>query len=184
MLVCGIDEAGRGPLAGPVVAAAVVLSPDFPVNILGDSKSLSEKDREKAAGIIREQAEDYSIALATHEEIDVLNILQASLLAMKRAFEGLKLRPTRVMVDGPYCPDIDCPCEGVIRGDSLIPEIMAASILAKTYRDDLMRTYAKEYPLYGFEKHKGYPTRRHQEALKAYGPSAVHRRSFRLSFFS
>jgi ribonuclease HII len=184
MILCGIDEAGRGPLAGPVVAAAVVLYPDFPIGILGDSKTLSEKRREKAAGVIRELAADYSISLATHEEIDAINILRASLLAMKRACEGLKLRPEKVVVDGPYCPEIDCPCEGIIRGDGLVPEIMAASILAKTYRDDLMRAYAKKYPLYGFEKHKGYPTRAHQEALKKYGPSEVHRRSFRLSFFS
>ena len=184
MFLCGIDEAGRGPLAGPVVAAAVVLPPDFPVSILGDSKVLSEKSREYAAKVIRDRAVDFCISLATPEEIDRFNILRASLLAMTRAFQGLKSRPLRVMVDGPYCPDIDCPCEGIIRGDSLIPEIMAASILAKTSRDDLMRAYAKEFPRYGFEKHKGYPTRMHREALREFGPSPIHRRSFRLSFFS
>ncbi len=184
MLVCGIDEAGRGPLAGPVVAAAVILPKDFPVRILADSKILSERRRDEAAPVIRELAIAWAVAEASVEEIDELNILEASLLAMKRACLGLSPRPDRVLVDGNKCPNIDFPCEAIVRGDSKVPEIMAASILAKVHRDAFMKKLAVLYPGYGFERHKGYPTEAHREALRVYGPSPVHRKSFRLSFSS
>lgn len=184
MLVCGIDEAGRGPLAGPVVAAAVILPDDFPVRILADSKTLSERRRDAAAPVIRELSIAWAVAEASVEEIDELNILRASLLAMKRACLGLAVKPDLVLVDGNKCPETDLPCEAIVRGDSKVPQIMAASILAKTHRDALMKELAPLYPVYGFERHKGYPTEFHREALRVYGPSPVHRKSFRLSFSS
>lgn len=184
MIVCGIDEAGRGPLAGPVVAAAVVLPEDFPRNILADSKVLSAAKREAAAETIIRLSRAWSIAQASREEIDRVNILKATLLAMRRAVEALSLRPDIVLVDGNVCPDCGLPCRAVIGGDGKIPEIMAASILAKTRRDRIMIDYAEVYPGYGFDRNKGYPTREHREALMTKGPCEIHRKSFRLYFAS
>jgi ribonuclease HII len=182
MIICGIDEAGRGPLAGPVVAAAVILPKKFPVEILADSKVLTAKKREAAAALVRRTAV-FAVAEASPEEIDTINILHASLLAMKRALDALPARPDKVLIDGNRVFETDIPCEAIVRGDSLVPEIMAASILAKTARDALMKDLARVYPAYGFERHSGYPTREHQEALRDYGPCAEHRKSFRLSYF-
>ena len=184
MIVCGIDEAGRGPLAGPVVAAAVVLPEDFPRNILADSKVLSAAKREAAAETIIRLSTAWSIAQASREEIDRVNILKATFLAMRRAVEALSLRPDIVLVDGNVCPDCGLPCRAVIGGDGKIPEIMAASILAKTRRDRIMIDYAEVYPGYGFDRNKGYPTREHREALMTKGPCEIHRKSFRLYFAS
>jgi ribonuclease HII len=184
MIICGIDEAGRGPLAGPVTAAAVVLPADFPRNILADSKALSEKKREAAEAVILRRAVAWGIGEASPEEIDGINILRATLLAMRRALDALGLKPDLVLVDGNVVLDCGIPCEAVVGGDARVPEIMAASILAKTCRDRLMRKLALRYPGYGFEKHKGYPTRVHGEALRLLGPCEIHRRSFRLDFSS
>lgn len=178
-LLCGIDEAGRGPLAGPVTAAAVILDPDRPIAGLADSKKLSERKREALAPLIREQALAWAVARATVEEIDTLNILQATLLAMRRALEALALRPQRVQVDGLHCPQTDLPIEGVVKGDSKVAAISAASILAKTVRDAEMLALHAQFPQYGFDIHKGYPTAMHLAALQEHGASAVHRRSFR-----
>ncbi len=184
MHICGVDEAGRGPLAGPVVAAAVILPIDqFPLEKLKDSKALSEKDRRFLSGLIKEKAY-WCIGEASPEEIDSLNILRASLLAMKRALEGLPFPPDRVLIDGLFVPEVPLFCKAVVRGDRTVPEIMAASILAKTYRDDLMIQWGRVYPQYGFERHKGYPTKAHREALKKWGPSPIHRKSFRLMYAS
>lgn len=184
MVICGVDEAGRGPLAGPVVAAAVILqNKGTPFPKLKDSKALSEKGRRYLSSILREKVL-WSIGEASAEEIDALNILQATLLAMKRAIEGLPVVPDKVLVDGLFVPKVAVSCEAVVRGDTSEPEIMAASILAKTYRDDLMVQWAQVYPQYGFERHKGYPTKAHQEALKKWGPSPIHRKSFRLVYVS
>jgi ribonuclease HII len=184
MLICGVDEAGRGPLAGPVVAAAVILpTKDFPAYKLKDSKALSDADRRYMSAILREKAW-WSLGEASPEEIDDLNILQATLLAMKRAIEGLSVVPDKVLVDGLFVPTVTIRCEAIVRGDSTVPEIMAASILAKTYRDDLMIQWARVYPQYGFDRHKGYPTKAHREALKKWGPSPIHRKSFRLVYVS
>jgi ribonuclease HII len=191
-VICGLDEAGRGPLAGPVCAAAVVLPPGFPLEILGDSKKLSEEKREAARTIIMKDALAWGIGWADHEEIDKINILQASLLAMKRAFEamaamlagpggaGLPLSSLEAIVDGLYVPEIAIPCTALVKADGKIPEVMAASILAKTERDREMDRYAKLYPQYGYEKHKGYPTKAHREAVLRYGPSPIQRLSFRV----
>jgi ribonuclease HII len=179
-IVCGIDEAGRGPLAGPVTAAAVVLPPDFPTGILADSKALSPSRREAAAEVIRERATAWALGWATAAEIDSLNIHHATLLAMRRAVEGLAQKPSLLLVDGLYVPDVGVPGRAIVRGDTTVPEIMAASILAKTARDAWMAEYAKSEPGYGFEKHKGYPTAGHRAALERLGPCAIHRRSFRL----
>ncbi len=181
-IVCGTDEAGRGPLAGPVYAAAVVLSEDFPISILADSKKLSEAKRLAAEKVIRERATAFAVAWATHEEIDLYNILRASLLAMKRAVESLELLPDIVLVDGNRVPELAVAGEAIVHGDSIVPEIMAASILAKTARDRWMTEYARIEPLYKFEKHKGYPTLEHRRLIRTYGPSKIHRRSFRLTF--
>jgi ribonuclease HII len=184
---CGLDEAGRGPLAGPVCAAAVVLPPDFPVSCLKDSKKLSPAQREKARVRICAGALGWGIGWASETEIDALNILQASLLAMKRAFEAMVARWSgefelaEAVVDGLYVPDLSIPCRAVVKADSLVPEVMAASILAKTARDALMERYARLYPEYGYEKHKGYPTKEHKEAIARYGPSPIQRRSFRVN---
>ena len=178
--VCGIDEAGRGPLAGPVTAAAVVLPPDFPTGILADSKVLSPSRRESAAAVIRQRAVAWAVGWATSEEIDRVNIHHATLLAMRRAVEGLTVRPSLLLVDGLFVPEAGVPGRAIIRGDATVPEIMAASILAKTARDAWMTEYAKREPGYGFEKHKGYPTREHRAAIARLGPCAIHRRSFRL----
>lgn len=176
--VAGVDEAGRGPLAGPVVAAAVILDPENPIAGLMDSKKLSEKKREALAIEIRAKALAWAVASAQVEEIDQLNILQASLLAMRRAVMGLSIVPERVQVDGNQCPQLGMPVEAIVKGDSLIPAISAASILAKVARDALMREMDREYPGYGLAGHKGYPTAGHIEALGKLGPTPIHRRSF------
>jgi ribonuclease HII len=177
-LVCGIDEAGRGPLAGPVVAAAVILDPARPIPGLNDSKKLSEKKRLVLAEMIRERAIAWAVAEASVEEIDRINILQASLLAMQRAVAGLAVRPISALVDGNRCPQLDIPAEAIIQGDGKIASIAAASILAKTVRDAGMRVLHAQYPQYGFDRHMGYPTAAHFKALEEHGASPVHRRSF------
>lgn len=178
-LLCGVDEAGRGPLAGPVTAAAVILPDGFPRGILADSKVLSRDKRERAERTIREAAVAYGIGWATHEEIDRLNILQASLLAMVRAVGKLSSEPALILVDGNRAPVFGCEAKAIVRGDRIVPEIMAASILAKTARDRWMIEYAATEPLYLFEKHKGYPTVEHRRLIGLYGPSKIQRRSFR-----
>jgi ribonuclease HII len=177
-LVCGIDEAGRGPLAGPVVAAAVILDPARPIPGLNDSKKLSEKKRLVLAEMIRERAIAWAVAEASVEEIDRINILQASLLAMQRAVAGLAVRPISALVDGNRCPKLDIPAEAIVQGDGKIASIAAASILAKTVRDAGMRVLHVQYPQYGFDRHMGYPTAAHFKALEEHGASPVHRRSF------
>lgn len=177
-LVCGIDEAGRGPLAGPVVAAAVILDPARPIAGLDDSKKLSEKKRDALAAVIRERALAWAVAEATVAEIDRLNILQATLLAMQRAVAGLAIRPTSALVDGNRCPRLEIPVEAVIKGDGKIASIAAASILAKTVRDAGMLALHEQFPQYGFASHMGYPTAAHCQALVEHGASPVHRRSF------
>ncbi|RIX41477.1 MAG: ribonuclease HII [Rhodocyclales bacterium GT-UBC] len=177
-LVCGIDEAGRGPLAGTVVAAAVILDPARPISGLNDSKKLSEKKRDALAVLIRERAVAWSIASASVEEIDRLNILHATMLAMQRAVAGLAIRPSHAMVDGNRCPRLDVSVEAVVKGDGKIASIAAASILAKTARDAEMLELHAQYPMYGFDRHMGYPTAAHFAALEAHGASPVHRRSF------
>ncbi len=177
-LVCGVDEAGRGPLAGPVCAAAVILDPQRPIPGLKDSKKLSAASRIRLADEIRRHALAWSVAWASEAEIDRLNILNASLLAMQRAVEGLSLRPALVLVDGNRCPPLILPVRAIVRGDDLEPAISAASILAKTERDKEMRRLADIYPQYGFERHAGYPTPEHLAALERHGPCVVHRLSF------
>jgi ribonuclease HII len=178
--ICGLDEAGRGPLAGPVVAAAVVLCDDFPIHILGDSKKLSEMQRQKAEEIIKQQALYWSVGIANSKEIDRINILEASLLAMKRAYQKIReLTPIHTaLVDGNKIPDLDCPTQAIIKGDATVPEIMAASILAKNQRDRYMVLCDKKWPLYDFATHKGYPTKKHREACLLYGLCPIHRRTF------
>lgn len=178
-LICGVDEAGRGPLAGPVYAAAVILHVDQPVHGLADSKKLTERARDRLAPLIRERALAWSVAFASVEEIDALNILQATLLAMRRAVEGLTQRPDEVLVDGTHCPRIGLPVRAIVKGDSTVAAISAASILAKTARDaEMLRLHAL-YPQYGLDRHKGYPTAEHLAALRAHGVAAIYRRSFR-----
>lgn len=179
ILICGVDEAGRGPLAGPVSAAAVILNPANPIEGLNDSKKLSERKRDLLAPIIRERALAWAVAWAEVDEIDSLNILQATLLAMKRAVEALPIRPHQVLVDGLYCPQTGIPSEAIVKGDSKVAAISAASILAKTARDELMLQLHEQYPHYGFAGHKGYPTAAHIAALREHGVSAVHRKSFK-----
>ena len=179
LVICGVDEAGRGPLAGPVYAAAVILDAGRPIAGLADSKKLSEKRRDKLALEIKQHASAWAIACASVEEIDELNILRASLLAMRRAVETLQLRPQEVWVDGLYCPDTGLPSRAIVQGDSSVAAISAASILAKTARDAAMLLLHEHYPQYGFDGHKGYPTAAHIAALKLHGVSSVHRRSFR-----
>ena len=179
--VAGVDEAGRGPLAGPVVAAAVILDPRRPIEGLADSKTLSERSRERLALLIRERALAWSLASSEREEIDTLNILQATLLAMSRAVHRLAVRPTHVQVDGDHAPRLEdpaCSLETVIRGDATVPAISAASILAKVHRDGLMVALDERYPGYGFAAHKGYGTAAHLTALRRLGPSPEHRVSF------
>lgn len=178
MLICGIDEAGRGPLAGPVYAACVILSAADPIAGLADSKKLSPARRVRLGREIRDRAAAWAIASASVEEIDSLNILQASLLAMRRAVEQLSLMPDEVLVDGLHCPELRLPTRAVVRGDSTVAAISAASILAKTARDEAMLQLHARFPEYGFDRHKGYPTAAHLEALRRHGVSAVHRRSF------
>ncbi|MDP3493398.1 MAG: ribonuclease HII [Hyphomonadaceae bacterium] len=177
-IVCGIDEAGRGPLAGPVCAAAVVLDPARPIAGLNDSKQLSEKKRDTLAPLIRERALAWAIGWASVEEIDEHNIRQANFLAMKRAFKDLQLVPTHALVDGKDPPPLACKITCIIGGDALEPCISAASILAKTSRDAVMVELCAHYPGYGFSKHKGYGSAMHIEALKRLGPSPAHRRTF------
>lgn len=179
LLICGVDEAGRGPLAGPVSAAAVILDPSRPIEGLADSKKLSEKKRDQLAPIIKERALAWAVAYAEVEEIDQLNILQATLLAMRRAVLALPIQPQQVLVDGLYCPQTGIPSQAIVQGDSKVAAISAASILAKTARDELMLSLHQRYPHYGFDAHKGYPTASHIAALTAHGVSDVHRRSFR-----
>ena len=177
-LVAGVDEAGRGPLAGPVVAAAVILDERQPIAGLGDSKAVSPRRRERLFDEIRARALCCCIAEASVEEIDRLNVLQASLLAMRRAVEGLRLRPHRVLVDGNRLPVLKVPAEAIVQGDVTVPAISAASILAKVHRDRLCLQLHEAHPDYGFDRHKGYPTQDHLAALRALGACAVHRRSF------
>lgn len=177
-LICGVDEAGRGPLAGPVYAACVVLDPGHKIDGLADSKQLTGKQREKLTLVIKAYALAWAVAKASVEEIDELNILQASLLAMRRAVESLAIRPTEVLVDGLHCPELVVRTRAVVKGDSLFPEISAASILAKTARDAEMLVLHLRFPHYGFDRHKGYPTADHLAALRIHGVSEAHRKSF------
>lgn len=176
--IAGVDEAGRGPLAGPVVAAAVILDEDRPIAGLADSKKLSAAKRAALFDQIQECALATAIAAATVEEIDRLNIFQATLLAMQRAVAALGVAPTQVLVDGNACPALSVPVQAVVRGDALVPAISAASILAKVSRDRQMQLLHAEYPVWGFDIHKGYPTPKHLAALALHGASPVHRRSF------
>ncbi len=176
--VCGIDEAGRGPLAGPVYAAAVLLPEGLVIDGLNDSKKLSEKKREQLFGVITENALGFGIGTASVEEIDEINILQATFLAMRRAFDAMQKRCDYVLVDGNRMPPMPVPGETIVKGDAKSPSIAAASILAKVSRDRVMLEYAKQYPEYQFEKHKGYGTKVHVEAIQTFGPSPIHRRTF------
>ncbi|MBI4755240.1 MAG: ribonuclease HII [Betaproteobacteria bacterium] len=177
--ICGVDEAGRGPLAGPVFAAAVILDMARPIAGLADSKTLTARVRERLAGEIRERALAWAVASASVAEIDLLNILQASLLAMRRAVEALDHRPGQVLVDGLQCPALGVTAEAMVGGDKRIAEIAAASILAKTARDACMLEVHDRYPQYAFDRHKGYPTALHLERLRHHGVTPEHRRSFR-----
>ena len=176
--VCGVDEAGRGPLAGPVCAAAVILPEGVIIDGLNDSKKLSEKKRESLFDVIREQALSYSIAYATVDEIEEINILNATMLAMRRAIDGLEIKADYAMIDGNKIPPLDIDAECIVKGDAKSMSIACASILAKVSRDRLLYKYAEEYPMYGFDKHKGYGTKVHREAILKYGPCPYHRKSF------
>ncbi len=178
VIIAGVDEAGRGPLAGPVAAAAVILTPSRPLQGLKDSKLLTPAQREALAAEIRVSALAWAVGWADHTEIDRLNILQASLLAMQRAVSTLGVIPGKVLVDGNRCPLLPCPAEAIVKGDSKIEAISAASILAKVERDAVMRRYDTEFPVYGFSVHKGYPTPAHLDALANHGACAIHRFSF------
>jgi ribonuclease HII len=185
-MLCGLDEAGRGPLAGPVCAGAVILPPDFPAPCLGDSKKLSPKQREYARLLICERAVAWGVGWASHEEIDRINIRNASLLAMTRAFEAMLAflpsppPPLEALADGLDAPALPIPCRGMIKADAQILEVMAASILAKTSRDREMERYARLYPEYGYERHKGYPTQEHRKQILRYGPSPIQRKTFKV----
>lgn len=176
--VSGVDEAGRGPLAGPVCAAAVILPEGVIIDGVNDSKKLSEKKRESLFDVIREQALSYSIAYATVDEIEEINILNATMLAMRRAIDGLDIKADYAMIDGNKIPPIDIDAECIVKGDAKSMSIACASILAKVSRDRLLYKYAEEYPMYGFDKHKGYGTKVHREAILKYGPCPYHRKSF------
>ncbi|HIR31930.1 MAG TPA: ribonuclease HII [Candidatus Faecousia faecavium] len=182
-VICGVDEAGRGPLAGPVCAAAVILPKHLEIPGLTDSKKMTDKKRRELFPLIQEQAVAYGIGLASQEEIDEINILQATFLAMERALSQLNVRPDMVLIDGNRERDFGVPVQTVIKGDSLSANIAAASILAKVTRDNLMMELAQQYPQYGFEIHKGYGTKAHYEALRQYGASPIHRRSFLKKFY-
>ena len=179
-VICGSDEAGRGPLAGPVVAAAVILPHDFPIGLLGDSKKMSEKRRLEAEAVIKEKAIAWATAAVSHKVIDRINILNASLLAMSRAY----MKASRIahadmlLVDGNRTPSADIPCRAIVKGDAKVPEIMAASILAKNERDRLMALADRKWPQYGYAKHKGYPTAGHIESIRINGPSPIQRLTF------
>ncbi len=181
--ICGVDEAGRGPLAGPVCAAAVILPPHLEIPGLDDSKKLTDKRRRELFPIIQEQAFAYGIGLASHEEIDEINILQATFLAMQRAIDQLAGKADFALIDGNREKDFGLPVMTVVKGDSRSASIAAASILAKVTRDDIMEAKAAEYPQYGFEIHKGYGTKAHYEALRTYGPCAIHRMTFLKKFY-
>ena len=182
-VICGVDEAGRGPLAGPVCAAAVILPPHLEIPGLDDSKKLSDKRRRELFPIIKEQAIAYGIGLASHEEIDEINILQATFLAMERAVAQLQIKPEYALIDGNRTKDFGLPVKTVVKGDSLSANIAAASVLAKVTRDMLMEEAVVEYPGYGFEIHKGYGTRAHYDALREKGPSSIHRMTFLKKFY-
>ena len=181
--ICGVDEAGRGPLAGPVCAAAVILPPNLEIPGLTDSKKLSDKKRRELFPVIQEQAVAYGIGSASEQEIDEVNILQATFLAMERAMEKLSVRPQLALIDGNRAKDFGLPVRTIVSGDALSASIAAASILAKVTRDRLMEELDGEYPLYGFAVHKGYGTKRHYEALRAFGPCPIHRRTFLKKFY-
>ncbi len=178
-LIAGVDEVGRGPLVGAVVTAAVILDPNNPIVGLKDSKKLSEKKRLELAEEIKAKALAWSLGRAERHEIDEVNILKATMLAMQRAVNGLKVHPEFVLIDGNKCPILTYPCLAVVKGDSLVAEISAASILAKVARDAEMQQLHEQYPHYGFAEHKGYPTVKHLGALQQHGPLMEHRRSFR-----
>ena len=182
-VICGVDEAGRGPLAGPVCAAAVILPKGLEIPGLTDSKKLTDKKRRELFPIIKEQALAYGIGLASHEEIDEINILQATYLAMERALAQLNMKPDIALIDGNRAKDFGLPVRTVVKGDSLSANIAAASVLAKVTRDDLMLELAQSYPQYGFEIHKGYGTKAHYEALREYGASNIHRKTFLKKFY-
>ena len=181
--ICGVDEAGRGPLAGPVCAAAVILPPHTRIPGLNDSKKLTDKKRRELFPVICEQALAYGIGMATEQEIDEINILQATFLAMQRALDGLQVRPDLALIDGNRQKDFGLPVKTVVKGDSLSANIAAASVLAKVTRDDLMIRQAEQFPEYGFEIHKGYGTKAHYAALEQYGPSPIHRMTFLRKFY-
>ena len=182
-IICGVDEAGRGPLAGPVCAAAVILPPHLEIPGLTDSKKLTDKKRRELFPIIKEQAIAYGIGMASEQEIDEINILQATFLAMQRALDQLSVKPELALIDGNREKDFGIPVKTVVKGDSLSMNIAAASILAKVTRDDLMTTLAEQYPDYGFEIHKGYGTKAHYAALTQHGPSPIHRMTFLKKFY-
>ena len=182
-VICGVDEAGRGPLAGPVCAAAVILPSGLEIPGLTDSKKLTDKKRRELFPIIKEQAIAYGVGLASHEEVDEINILQATYLAMERALAQLTVKPDIALIDGNRAKDFGLPVRTVVKGDSLSMNIAAASILAKVTRDDLMLEMAKEYPDYSFEVHKGYGTKAHYEALRQHGASPIHRKTFLKKFY-
>lgn len=182
-LICGVDEAGRGPLAGPVCAAAVILPTHLQIPGLNDSKKLTDKKRRELFPIIQEQAVAWGIGLASETEIDEINILQATFLAMRRALEQLNARPEIALIDGNRETDFGLPVKTVVKGDSLSANIAAASVLAKVTRDNIMAEMANQYPEYGFEIHKGYGTKAHYEALRTYGPCPIHRKTFLKKFY-
>lgn len=177
-IVCGVDEAGRGPLAGPVYAAAVILPKGYVIDGVNDSKKLTEKKREALFDVVKAESLAYSIGIATPQEIDEINILQATFLAMRRAVEGLEINPEYALIDGNRDPKLDIPLETIVKGDGRSASIAAASILAKVARDRYMLEIAEKYPQYQFEKHKGYGTKLHYEMLDEFGPSDIHRQSF------
>ena len=182
-LICGVDEAGRGPLAGPVCAAAVILPEHLQIPGLNDSKKLTDKKRRELFPVIQEQAVAYGIGLASEQEIDEINILQATFLAMRRALDQLTVRPEIALIDGNRETDFGLPVKTVVKGDSLSANIAAASILAKVTRDNIMVELAQQYPEYGFEIHNGYGTKAHYEALRTYGPCPIHRKTFLKKFY-
>jgi len=179
LIIAGVDEAGRGPLAGPVVSAAVILKPRSNLIGLNDSKKLSANKRKLLSDEIKIHSISWAIGIATAQEIDDINILRASLLSMERAIKNLSEVPEKVIVDGQYTPEIDVPCEAIVRGDAIEESIMAASILAKVARDKMMLKLDRKYPNYRFDQHKGYPTKLHMEALSEFGPCSEHRQSFK-----
>ena len=181
--VCGVDEAGRGPLAGPVCAAAVILPPDIQIEGLNDSKKLTDKKRRALYDVITEQAVSYGIAFADEREIDEINILQAAFLAMRRAFEQLSVQPDVALIDGNRAPGLSCCERTIVHGDALSASVAAASILAKVTRDRLMEDYDAQYPQYGFAVHKGYGTQRHYAALREFGACPIHRQTFLRKFY-